>query len=105
MLRLSSRRSTLHDLQSAGGTAMQLRVFGRAGIQLSVLGCGAVGGFMVRGDPVEQERTIAWAGPHDFAVRLMRTRPLRNPRPPHPTATLVTIAISPQSGETGGLIN
>jgi L-galactose dehydrogenase/L-glyceraldehyde 3-phosphate reductase len=32
-------------------------------MQLSVLGfgCGAVGGFMVRGDPVEQERTIARA--------------------------------------------
>jgi aryl-alcohol dehydrogenase-like predicted oxidoreductase len=42
---------------------MQLRVFGRTGLQLSVLGfgCGAVGGFMVRGDPAEQERTIARA--------------------------------------------
>jgi aryl-alcohol dehydrogenase-like predicted oxidoreductase len=42
---------------------MQLRVFGRTGMQLSVLGfgCGAVGGFMVRGDPVDQERTIARA--------------------------------------------
>jgi L-galactose dehydrogenase/L-glyceraldehyde 3-phosphate reductase len=42
---------------------MQLRVFGRTGMQLSVLGfgCGAVGGFMVRGDPTDQERTIARA--------------------------------------------
>jgi len=42
---------------------MQMRVFGRTGLQLSVLGfgCGAVGGFMVRGDPAEQERTIARA--------------------------------------------
>jgi aryl-alcohol dehydrogenase-like predicted oxidoreductase len=42
---------------------MQLRVFGRTGMQLSVLGfgCGAVGGFMVRGDPAEQERTVARA--------------------------------------------
>src|ERR1700692_274247 len=42
---------------------MQLRVFGRTGIQLSVLGfgCGAVGGFMVRGDPADQERVIARA--------------------------------------------
>jgi aryl-alcohol dehydrogenase-like predicted oxidoreductase len=42
---------------------MQLRFFGRTGLQLSVLGfgCGAVGGFMVRGDPAEQERTIARA--------------------------------------------
>src|SRR5450756_1558172 len=42
---------------------MQTRLFGRTGMQLSVLGfgCGAVGGFMVRGDPAEQERTIARA--------------------------------------------
>jgi aryl-alcohol dehydrogenase-like predicted oxidoreductase len=42
---------------------MQLRVFGRTGLQLSVLGfgCGAVGGLMVRGDPADQERTIARA--------------------------------------------
>jgi aryl-alcohol dehydrogenase-like predicted oxidoreductase len=42
---------------------MQLRVFGRSGMKLSVLGfgCGAVGGFMVRGDPAEQERVIARA--------------------------------------------
>src|SRR5438309_7349157 len=44
-------------------TAMQLRIFGRTGMQLSVLGfgCGAVGGLMVRGDPADQERTIARA--------------------------------------------
>src|SRR5579864_8366790 len=42
---------------------MQLRIFGRTKMQLSVLGfgCGAVGGFMVRGDPAEQEATIARA--------------------------------------------
>ncbi len=42
---------------------MQLRVFGRTGMQLSALGfgCGAVGGLMVRGDPADQERTIARA--------------------------------------------
>ncbi|MGX4770326.1 aldo/keto reductase [Bradyrhizobium guangdongense] len=42
---------------------MQLRHFGRTGMQLSVLGfgCGAVGGLMVRGDPADQERTIARA--------------------------------------------
>jgi aryl-alcohol dehydrogenase-like predicted oxidoreductase len=50
-------------LQQQEGTAMQLRVFGRTGMQLSVLGfgCGAVGGFMVRGDPADQERTVARA--------------------------------------------
>ena len=42
---------------------MQLREFGRTGMQLSVLGfgCGAVGGLMVRGDPADQERTVARA--------------------------------------------
>jgi len=42
---------------------MQLRAFGRTGMQLSALGfgCGAVGGLMVRGDPADQERTIARA--------------------------------------------
>src|SRR6476619_8168401 len=42
---------------------MQLRVFGRTGMELSVrgFGCGAVGGLMVRGDPADQERAIARA--------------------------------------------
>jgi aryl-alcohol dehydrogenase-like predicted oxidoreductase len=42
---------------------MEMRVFGRTGMQLSALGfgCGAVGGLMVRGDPLDQERTIARA--------------------------------------------
>jgi L-galactose dehydrogenase/L-glyceraldehyde 3-phosphate reductase len=35
---------------------MEMRVFGRTGMRLSVLGfgCGAVGGLMVRGDPRDQ---------------------------------------------------
>jgi L-galactose dehydrogenase/L-glyceraldehyde 3-phosphate reductase len=38
-------------------------MFGRTGMPLSILGfgCGAVGGLMVRGDPGDQERTIAQA--------------------------------------------
>src|SRR5246127_3357872 len=42
---------------------MELRVFGRTGMQGSVLGfgCGAVGGLMVRGDHADQERTVARA--------------------------------------------
>jgi aryl-alcohol dehydrogenase-like predicted oxidoreductase len=42
---------------------MEMRVFGRTGLRLSVLGfgCGAVGGLMVRGDPRDQERAIAHA--------------------------------------------
>ena len=42
---------------------MQMRTFGRSGMQISLLGfgCGAVGGLMVRGAPADQERTIARA--------------------------------------------
>ena len=42
---------------------MEMRAFGRTGMRLSVLGfgCGAVGGLMVRGDPLDQEKTIARA--------------------------------------------
>jgi aryl-alcohol dehydrogenase-like predicted oxidoreductase len=42
---------------------MQMRIFGRTGMRVSVLGfgCGAVGGLMVRGDPADQERTVARA--------------------------------------------
>jgi aryl-alcohol dehydrogenase-like predicted oxidoreductase len=42
---------------------MDMRVFGRTGMHLSVLGfgCGAVGGLMVRGDPLDQGRTVASA--------------------------------------------
>jgi aryl-alcohol dehydrogenase-like predicted oxidoreductase len=42
---------------------MEYRTFGRSGMKVSVLGfgCGAVGGFMVRGDHAEQERTVARA--------------------------------------------
>lgn len=42
---------------------MDTRVFGRSGLKVSILGfgCGAVGGLMVRGDPRDQERTIASA--------------------------------------------
>jgi aryl-alcohol dehydrogenase-like predicted oxidoreductase len=39
---------------------MEMRIFGRTEMRLSVLGfgCGAVGGLMVRGDSHDQERTI-----------------------------------------------
>jgi aryl-alcohol dehydrogenase-like predicted oxidoreductase len=42
---------------------MEMRVFGHTGIEVSILGfgCGAVGGLMVRGAPVDQERTIGRA--------------------------------------------
>src|ERR1700712_2367871 len=42
---------------------METRVFGRSGLQLSILGfgCGAVGGLMVRGSPADQDRAIGLA--------------------------------------------
>jgi aryl-alcohol dehydrogenase-like predicted oxidoreductase len=48
---------------AGGGMTMEMRVYGRTGMQLSALGfgCGAVGGLMVRGDPRDQERAVARA--------------------------------------------
>ena len=42
---------------------MEMRKFGRTGLQVSILGfgCGAVGGLMVRGAPGDQERAVARA--------------------------------------------
>jgi aryl-alcohol dehydrogenase-like predicted oxidoreductase len=42
---------------------MDMRVYGRSGMRVSVLGfgCGAVGGLMVRGAPGDQERAVARA--------------------------------------------
>jgi aryl-alcohol dehydrogenase-like predicted oxidoreductase len=42
---------------------MEMRTFGRSGMQISILGfgCGAVGGLMVRGTPADQERAVARA--------------------------------------------
>src|SRR6185312_11065909 len=42
---------------------MEMRTFGRTGLQVSTLGfgCGAVGGLMVRGEPADQRRAVARA--------------------------------------------
>jgi aryl-alcohol dehydrogenase-like predicted oxidoreductase len=42
---------------------MEMRIYGRSGMKISILGfgCGAVGGLMVRGDHADQERAIARA--------------------------------------------
>src|SRR5882757_5278334 len=42
---------------------MEMRAFGRTGLQVSILGfgCGAVGGLMVRGTAADQERAVARA--------------------------------------------
>jgi aryl-alcohol dehydrogenase-like predicted oxidoreductase len=42
---------------------MEMRIFGRTGLRVSILGfgCGAVGGLMVRGTPEDQERAVARA--------------------------------------------
>jgi len=42
---------------------MEMRIFGRSGMKISILGfgCGAVGGLMVRGAPADQERAIGRA--------------------------------------------
>jgi predicted alpha/beta-hydrolase family hydrolase len=49
-------------VSAGGGTAMEMRIFGRTAMQLSVLGSAAARyGLMVPGDPLDQERTIAQA--------------------------------------------
>ena len=50
---------------------MEMRIFGRSGVQVSLLGfgCGGVGGLMVRGAPADQDKAIARAlevGVNDF---------------------------------------
>src|SRR5579872_4351082 len=63
MMFAAARRNSSFRSAAAGGTAMELREFGRTGMRLSMLGfgCGGVGGLMVRGDPADQERAIARA--------------------------------------------
>src|SRR4030088_2407346 len=41
------------------------------------------------------DTSVGVSGPHDFAVRHPRVRLARASRPPHPTATYLTIAIRP----------
>jgi hypothetical protein len=72
--------------------AMEMRAFGRTGMRLTVLGfgCGAGGGLMVRGDALDQERTIARAIaagvnyliPRSSTVTVNLKRP--RPRPTRP---------------------
>src|ERR1700758_4561874 len=62
--RLSERRALeVRSAPRTRGMTMEYRVFGRTGLKVSLLGfgCGAVGGFMVRGDHADQERTVARA--------------------------------------------
>ncbi len=55
---------------------MEQRTLGRTGLEVSALsfGCGAVGGLMVRGDPADQERTVARA--IDLGINYFDTAPL-----------------------------
>ena len=47
------------------------------------------------------DASVGASGPHDFTVRLRRSRQQHRPRPPHPASTSVTIAKRPlQRGRT-----
>jgi hypothetical protein len=48
--------------------------------------------------PAKLGASIGAPGPHDFAVRFARARQSRTSRPPHLTATFVTIASRPSFG-------
>ena len=67
---------------------MQLRVFGRTGMQLSVLGfgCGAVGGLMVRGTPHATTSASAIAGTKRSRLHLRVPGSLARRTPAHKSA-------------------
>jgi hypothetical protein len=54
--------------------------------------------------PAGLSASVGAPEPHDFAVRRCCVRLSQHPRPPHLTATFVTIASRPLSGETRGVI-
>jgi aryl-alcohol dehydrogenase-like predicted oxidoreductase len=61
---------------------MEMRMFGRIGLELSVLGCLRSAGLMVRADPIDQERTIARAfaaGVNYFDTAAQYGMPIANP--------------------------
>src|SRR5262249_48980808 len=62
-VRLGGPELQSESLKSKDIKIMEMRPFGRTGMNFSILGfgCGAVGGLMVRGDPADQERTVARA--------------------------------------------
>jgi aryl-alcohol dehydrogenase-like predicted oxidoreductase len=80
------------------GPTMEVRVFGRTGMQLSVLGfgCGAVGGLMVRGDPLDQERVIA-AGDGESEKNLGR---ILQKLKPVPAVNSIRLTIAHESVDT-----
>ena len=49
-------------------------------------------------NPAQLDASTAASGPHDFAVRVTSVRLAHASRPPHPTATFVTIATRPSPG-------
>ena len=51
-----------------------------------------------RGLPRDLNASVEASGPHDFAVRIRRSRQQHPQRPPHPIPTSVTIASAPQMG-------
>src|SRR5258706_4337224 len=51
-----------------------------------------------RSAPAKLDASVGASGPRDFAVRIAHARLARSLRPPHLTATFVTIASRPSSG-------
>jgi hypothetical protein len=49
----------------------------------------------------ELDASVGASGPHDFAVRIERSRQKHRQRPPHPAPTSVTIASAPLCGRDG----
>jgi hypothetical protein len=79
---------------------MDMRAFGHTGMHLSVLafGCGAIGGLMVRGDPLDQERSIriirrrpasGWSESASSPAGRSERHPIASP-PPEPIGSAMT---------------
>ena len=60
---MSNRKLKTYLRQSLGINDMEKRIFGRTGLEISLLtfGCGAVGGLMTKGTSHDQDRAVDWA--------------------------------------------
>jgi hypothetical protein len=96
------RKWVKKDAHEHTGSAEAFRLSLRNGFTV-YLELSSVTGFLATVAPEklasqELDASIGASGPHDFAVRTAHARPSRALRPPHLTATFVTIASRPSFG-------
>jgi hypothetical protein len=89
---ISCAKMRIEDAHEHTGSAEAVRPSLRDGLQLISCSPRRDQSLLVTVAPKKRELlgsltpAIGASGPHDFAVRVMRPRRLRTPRPPHPTA-------------------